>query len=490
MTAAAIGAMMVALIAPPDAGRVIVDTIWVSSWGQVPPASTNIVPMVRLPGSFRPFGESDSVDAEELAKQLRRLPPGRRAVLVNRYCHSFWGYRQDASRAPGNRDVPSPWPDAAMQEIRRDWPRILALTKHCGGTIDLLVADFEEWTALSTWGISDAGVDALRADPRWGEPRYGVGALAGALQDVASLSPKAIKDWGGPHYLKWNLELGKVTAAAMSESIWKPAAAEFPNLVGSNYQGYRATDRPAPDLNGHAQPHDNVFGNAASPSLYGEVAGIEARFVDPSDPTRLSWSGSTKLRRGPWQSLLVCQQQARACVRGAPSIPLLPWIAHLSYEGDVAGAGIVGFPKDPRCYDENLRHVALMGVPTFLWWRAMSDVPQPDTSRLDAVVTEINAHTLGRIKEPADVEPISFLSEVVVTGGRRHDGKWLWRVTASPEVAALREVGSGREWAPTADTLGFWVETAEKTAPRWEVARRRDPSEPSLARPVKPAAPP
>ena len=114
----------------------------------------------------------------------------------------------------------------------------------------------------------------------------------------------------------------------------------------------------------------------------------------------------------------------------------------------------------------------------------------PETRRLDALISDINSRTLGRIKQPADVEPISFLSDVVVTGGRRHDGKWVWRVTASPDVATLRETGTGREWAPTADSLGFWVETAEKVAPKWEVARRRDPSEPSLARPVTPAPPP
>jgi hypothetical protein len=151
---------------------------------------------------------------------------------------------------------------------------------------------------------------------------------------------------------------------------------------------------------------------------------------------------------------------------------------------------VVPFPLDLRCYDENVRHAALLGVRTFLWWRVNGESSAADTSRVDGLISEINAHTLDRIKEPADVEPISFLSEVVVSGGRRHDGKWLWRVTASPDVAALREVGTGREWAPTADTLGFWVETADKTAPRWEVARRRDPSEPSLARPVKPAPPP
>jgi hypothetical protein len=472
-----------------DEAPQIREPIWVSSWGSLPPDARNMVRMVLLPGDFRPFAGSESVDAEDLARRMKAIPPGRRALLINRYCHSFWGQRADQAEA-GGRAFPTPWPDAAVKDIARDWPRILHVLKYCGGEIDLLVGDFEEWGRLTTWWASDAQIDALRADRRWNEPRFGLPPLGQLLAEIAAAPAPAIRSTGSGNYLTWNWAMGKYAAGAMNRALWEPAVEAFPGLIGCNYQGQRSMNRPAPEGNGHQQPQDNLFGNAASPSLYGEVSSIVNLFIDPADPSRIAWKGTVHMRRGPWQSFLMCQQQARACVRGAPTVPLIPWIAHLSYEGDSPGQSIVSFPKDPRCYDENLRHVALMGVPTFLWWRAMGDVPQPDTSRLDAVVSEINAHTLGRIKEPAEVEPISFLSEVVVTGGRRHDGKWLWRVTASPEVAALREAGTGREWSPTADTLGFWVKTAEKTAPRWEVARRRDPSEPSPARPVKPAPPP
>jgi hypothetical protein len=482
-------ALLMASPAVAAEGPVTRDPIWVASWGSVPREAANIVPMVVLPGPFRAFGQGESADPDKVAQSLRNRPPGRRAMLIGRYASCFWGVRGDEVDR-GGKKFATPWPDTAIKEVGKDWPRFLQLFKYCGGEVDILVADFEDWCQFITWGIGDAHVEALRTDPRWLQPRYGLPSLGEQLAGLDRVPPSAIRGTADGNYFKWNLAIGRVTAAAMNEALWTPAKAAFPNVLACNYQGQRSTDRPAPDLNGHQQPQDNVFGNAASPSLYGEVSSIVNLFIDPADPSRIAWQGSVRMKRGPWPSFLICQQQARACVRGGPSIPLLPWIAHLSYEGDIAGAGLVGFPKDPRCYDENLRHVALMGVPTFLWWRAMSDVPQPDTSRLDAVVSEINAHTLGRIKEPAEVEPISFLSEVVVTGGRRHDGKWLWRVTASPEVAALREVGTGREWAPTADTLGFWVETAERTAPRWEVARRRDPSEPPLARPVKPAPPP
>jgi hypothetical protein len=475
-----------------DHGEVaIVDPIWIAAWGDPGAAVRNAVPMVRLPGTFVPLAQNESVDVEALARQLMQRPRGRRALLALRYGASFWGTRGDTTDRGQLPAVAGPWAETAVSQIGREWPRTLALLKHCGAELDLVVLDLEEWGRMGTWWLDAPQMEALRGDPRWRLPIFGLEPLSSSLHELEAMPASEIKR-PGPQgaYLKWNLEIGRATAHVMSEALWKPVREVFPSSRCSNYQGFRSRDRAAPDGNGHQQPHDNIVGNAASPSLYGEIESIVNLAIDDSDPTRVAWSGSKHLKREPWTSFLLCHQQARACVRGAPQTPLMPWIANPSYPGDAPEKPVVAFPRDLRCYDENIRHAALLGVPTFLWWRQDGKSSPSDNDRVDGLISEINAHTLGRIKEPADVEPISFLSEVVVTGGRRHDGKWLWRVTVSPEVAALHEAGTGREWAPTAESLGFWVETAENTAPKWEVARRRGPSEPSFARPVKPAPPP
>ncbi len=464
--------------------------VWVAAWGSVSQPTTNVTSMVRLPGDFRPGKDNDSVNPEEVAEQLRSKPEGRRALLVLRYSGSFWGCRGDLVHASDGRDYTGPWADAAVQSIAKEWPRTMAMLKYSGASIDLLIGDFEECGRLGTWWMTDEQMRAVRSDPRWLRPMGGIPALADSMGGFGALDPSEIKDPRKQAFKQWNLATKRIAAAYMNQALWEPAVREFPRLVGSNYLGQRMLDRPAADGNGHSQPYDNLFGNAASPPLYGEVGSIVNLFVDPENPTAIAWNGSARLLRVPWTSLLLCLQQSRACVRSAPDVPLMPWIANPSYAGDDPSNPVVAFPQDLRCYDENVRHAALLGVPTFLWWRSNGESSTPDTRRLDDLVTEINARTLGRITQPADVEPISFLGEVVVSGGRRHDGKWVWRVTASPDVALLREVGTGREWAPTADTIGFWVETTEKAAPKWEVARRRDPSEPSLARPIKPAPPP
>lgn len=472
---------LMAVVAPGTSAKAdppLLDPVWVAAWGPLQEPAMNIVSMVTLPGDFRPGMEVESVNAEDLAAQLKRRPPGRRAVLLRRYCHSFWGYQPDLIRASDGREYMGPWADAACRAIARDWPRILAMTKYCGATIDLLIGDFEEHGPLGTWGATDAQMEAIRRDPRWTQSRAGVSPLAEAMRPLDGLDPGRIKDPRGEAFKQWNLAMSHIVAAYMNEALWIPAKREFPLIGGSNYQGKRTIDRPAPDLNGHQQPADGVFGNGVSPSLYGEASSIVHLFIDPADATRIARNGTQRLLRGPWTSLLLCVQEARSCVRGAPTLAFMPWIANCSYAGDDPSTPFVGFPADPRAYDENVRHAALLGAPTVLWWRSGERSTPEETRRLDRLISEFNQVALGRVKEPADVEPISFLSEVVVSGGQRHDGRWIWRVTASPDVAALREVGTGREWAPTADTLGFWVETPERVAPRWEVARRRAPQAP------------
>ncbi|MFM8817177.1 MAG: hypothetical protein ACKOHI_04770, partial [Phycisphaerales bacterium] len=215
----------------------VVDPVWVAAWGPLQEPAMNIFSMVTLPGDFRPGMEVESVNAEDLAAQLKRRPPGRRAVLLSRYCHSFWGHRPDLVRAGDGREYMGPWADEACRAIAKDWPRILAMTKYCGATIDLLVGDFEEHGPLGTWGATDAQMEAIRRDPRWQQGRAGVAPLAEAMRPLDGLDPGRIKDPRGEAFKQWNLAMSHIVAAYLNEALWLPARQEFPRINGSNYQG-------------------------------------------------------------------------------------------------------------------------------------------------------------------------------------------------------------------------------------------------------------
>lgn len=436
--------------------------VWAASWGSVPTGCSNLEPMVWLPGEFHPGASSESVDGEALARQLMQHPRGRRVLLVNRYCHSFWGYQPDLIKGDLVAPLAGPWADSVLPEITKDWPQILRIVKACGGTIDYLACDFEEWGNFTTWNLTDAQITAIRSDSRWSLSHFGAPSMREMMSSFSELSASDIKDARQDAYLRWNYAIGRTTVAYMNKAVWSPAVTAFPSVIGSNYRGWTTPPDPAPCGNGHLQPEDNVLGNAVSPSLYGEIESLVSRYIDPINPTlmiRQPVAGAVAFTRGPWQSFLVAQQQARAAVRGSRGRPFLPWVAHASYDGTPSGKGFVGFPVDLRCYDEHIRHTILLGAQVLLWWRNPTDHPEPDAYRLNQIISDSNEHCLGRILKPVSLESVSFLAHSVLSGAQRVDGKWIWRISVSPRVYEVKDAKTGERIEIPQGTLGVWKMT-------------------------------
>lgn len=447
--------------------------IWVASWKPVAEDLKYVTPMVWLDGDFRPGQDNVSIDPESLAAATKRLPAGRRVIIWYRYFRSFWGIAGDAVHCSDGTVFAGLWPVVSMPHIKAEWTRFLDLFKYCGGSIDFVVGDCEDWTRFTNWGINEVQLMCIRDDPRFKQPMFGIDSLS-ALTSGFEVKD-AIRPQNSAAYLQWNLQIGRFAAAVMNETIWNPAIARFPGIQGCNYDGKQMLDRPAPELNGHPQPSDNIVGNCASPVAYGVIAqAATSWFLDDLDPTRLVKTGSVRLDQGPWQSFLIDVQLGRACRRQAPDRSLMPWIAPVTYPGDVVGT--VGYPKDPRCWDEMIRHYALLGTSVFLWWNPTS-VPVPVGSpilikdlgaqgeRLDRVLEDINRNTGGRVARTAACPPISFSASVVVTGALGNDGKFVWRVSAPPGTTALRDQATDRIYPLQSGELGVWLHTSTSTPP-------------------------
>jgi hypothetical protein len=444
--------------------------IWVAAWGDVPGNHPHITSMVVLGGDFRPDRDNNSLDADQLAQRLLSRPAGRRALLVQRYCHGFWGAAADAAIDANGNPVWAPWADDALRQIGRDWPRVLALTKHCGATIDLVVADFEESGAFSAWSAPAAMIGALRSDQRWRRPSLGLPALADTLSGLSAATSDDIRDSRKPYLIQWNAAIERLSTSYMNEAIWKPAKQVFPHVQGSNYDGYRTDAQIPPCRNGHLQPHENVFGSHSAPALYGEVEGLATRYVDHADPTRIrpnSLSPSdTKIERTPWTGLLSNQQTARSCLRAGS--PLMPWIANPSYDGSPPGKGLACYPMDIRCWDENIRHSALLGIQTFLWWRKDSSSTNAETERLESLMADINANAGGKVFRTLVSRPLAFNASWVLSGAIRQDGKAVWRVSVAPSCPGIVNRSNGQVLKPAEDSLGIWIVTETDQEPAFD----------------------
>ena len=450
------------------------DEIWVASWKTVPVGLDFVTPMIWLDGYYKPGQDNPSIDPDALARRAKAAPPGRRMIFWYRYSLSFWGARADSAALADGALAPLPWPTTTAPAIESEWTRFLDLFKYCGGEIDYLIGDCEDWTRFLSWGLSPEQFRAIVADHRFDQECLGVPLLRQLSAGVPLDS--VLQPQRSDAYLRWNLQVGRFASGVMNETLWKPALARFPALQGSNYDGKVMLDRPAPDLNGHAQPSDNIFGNRSSPVAYGTVAqAATSWFIDPADPTRLARAGKDRLGRGPWQSFLMDVQLGRACRRGTPDRALTPWIAPFTYPGDQRGT--VGYPDDTRCWDEMIRHYALLGTSVFLWWNPES-VPVPggkviqipelasQPRRIDALMREVNARLGGPVAATVDASPIPFSSDLVLTGARTRAGKYVWRATVRPGIGMVRDADSGATIAVEEGTLGAWIETAVATPPR------------------------
>jgi hypothetical protein len=438
--------------------------IWVAAWTTVPREASSIVPMVRVAGDFRPGINNVSLDPEAYADRLKRLPRGRRALFWGRYSHSLWVPGTDQIQTPSAQVViADPAAPQSVQEVKREWTRFLELVKYCGGEVEHLIGDNEDWGRYKTWSIKEEEFRALCS--HW----QSVGDST--LRKPCDTPYTEVLRPGSAANIAWNLAVGRSTAQSMTEAIWKPALAIFPSLVGSNFDGVRTLDRPSPDLNGHAQPWDNIVGNRAAPSIYGQVQqAADAWFVNPKNPRELSRTGTARLSRSPWTSLLIDVQQLRAARRGTPAQPLTPWIALRTFRGDVPGS--VGYPDDPRYYLELLRHAALTGTEYFLWWNSSALPPEaraegPDLDGLALELSHwidgINRDLHGKVVECCSSEPVSFDADFVLSGAKCSDGLIRWRVTARPNVRALKDRSDGTTLTIPTGEVGLWI-TRKATA--------------------------
>ena len=477
--------------------------IWAATWEQQP-ALQYVFPMVwlRWPMDKQPIYENNieryqsffprvSVpDVASIKGALNALPPGRRALFAWHFGAGFfgdttWSAENVASLDGTPSQQPSPWCESAVDLARAQWTAALSSMKAQDVNFDFLVLDNEQQGIFNNFNLMDQDasgkfVKSIVNDPRANETRFGLPALNDQLIGVDT------NRVGGPgvgnDYLAWNNVVAKLTTTALNEALWTPAKSAYPNLKGSNYEGFKmsATDA-APDWYGHAQPHDNVFGSSNSPICYGVlIHAATAWGINPADPTRLVLGGSTKLARGPWSSLLMDVQTIRS-VRRTGQTELCPWISTPVYVGGEPGqqlaAPLCGYPTAPQYHDEMIRHLALAGSKTFLVWNSPSSpittvyqtaapaLQIEHANRLNELLRELNTKLGGFVENPLAINRIAFNSNILVSGAQTSSGSYLWRVSVKPGVTALSLRGTTTVLAIPAGDAGVWFESTTAEVP-------------------------
>jgi hypothetical protein len=456
-------------------------SLWAATWKPFPADCTTLTEMIFVGGQFTPGKPNQMPDPVAAAARSKLAPPGRATLHWWRYSNSLFGVPIDNAVVRGSPSpkIPTPWSNFAAPETRREWTEWLRRFQRAGGRLDYLIGDYEQWGLLKNWGLPKGAAVVIAADPRAQRPLWGAPPLATLLEGVRADRVDDFMQF--PDYLGWNRAMSRLTSAAMNYAIFEPAREAFPNVKGSNFAGVRMLDKPGPDANGHPQAWDNVFGTASAPAEYGMIEGsARAWFIDPDDPTRLSKKGTRRIAFEPWFSFITDIQQARSCRRTAPELPLQPWVAFSHWPGMT---GQVAYPADQRYWDEMVRHFALHGAEMFNFWNPTT-VDNPETGpwatvpdrdggarRLDRVLRDLNTRLQGVVVRHATSAPISYLADVVTSGGQRPNGSWIWRTTVKPGVVALRDRRTGSIVSLDDGAVGRWDVTSEPVAPDYEAVR-------------------
>jgi len=436
-------------------------------------------------------------------------------ILPVRY-HSGWFYGKDefgdnynsTDNVNGDPNIRSNsghliWPDNEIPKLQADWVSYLKLIDGNLQNQDGLriaktriVADNEHIVSSGNFHMNKPYYDALVADPRYNETKYGAPSLSSQLGSIT---------WDGQgtpfcgpvgcgfntDYLVWNKSVEKIATAAFSKALLTPFQERYANVPNE----FRAMSYESnitvlgdgyPDVNGHNSYHDNLFGDSANIHLYGrQNPGSNVWCIDPIDDTKLKriTVGETSFEwwnpaavNGPWNAFLISVQGVRSVKRGLESKDLSKtsidaWIAPKDWGGVANGSGLVGF-VNTQYYDENIRHASLTGVEVFGFFNGLEFTSTSDADKAqrrvqfgvtNAILVDINDKLGGYTPITLDDSRVSYNSTYVMSGAPTATGTYLWRVT--PKVSTLNIYSDFNLVPKTGTEIGVWIITTTPTKP-------------------------
>ncbi|NQV75148.1 MAG: hypothetical protein HQ491_03755 [Bacteroidetes bacterium] len=458
--------------------------IWAATWDDPGISLNHVFPMVwlRWPmdstiGNYQGFFPlTPTPTTDTIKRKLLSLPEGRRTLFLwhfGKFTSIPFDNVKLASGQESNQT--SPWANALVPAANFEITSLFRTLKNNNINIDLLILDnemysFDIWNILNDKNIN--GFQNLYNDSRAKKQFFNTAPLVDLLDGVNLERLRGPAD--GTDYLVWNCALNKIFTSALNEAIWKPAKNIYPNLRSSNYDSFKSNlNDAAPNVNGHPQHHDNIFGTGNSPACYGCLEQTATAWgINPLDTTQLIFQGTNKLKRNAWNSLLIDIQLLRS-IRRSGQIELYPWISTPSYVGSQPGkkieAPFCGYPSDPRYYKEMVRHLTLTGSKIFLVWNPPSntlDLRVEHAKDLNDILLEMNSKFGGYVSEPLNISRISYKANFIASGALSSSGDYLWRITVMPEVKSLIIEGVPAPLQIPQNEIGIWLKTKTRTLPK------------------------
>ncbi len=398
---------------------------WAWCWSAPAAGDKNLYPMIWI-------RHADYATPATVVAETQNMPRGKVALFFWNGAASLLSRPVDGCRTLAGKPTrySSPWIRRGADELGRRFTSFFQRYKAAGGRLNYLVLDYE--AGITCWQISPANAKAIQADPRF----------AGLKERLGFSNMQSIFEAGVQRRM-WNLLAGRRVATALNRAFYRPARVYFPRVGGSNFGG-EAMLGPhlAPDVNGHYQPEDCIFGTAQSPAFYGTIGQLAG---DVKGGAVYGHSSFAALR----YEMIYLQAVERSSHK-----PVIPWIGYPEF---------VHTPHAAGYYRELVYQLALRGVDRFLYWNPRAwrknqkyMATARSDRRLNHYLTVLNTK-LGPTPGPAErTGRVNWSSGLLVAGRKTFAGNILYRVTVPPGTTTIVAGPTGRR-INTGGKCGVWV---------------------------------
>jgi alpha-tubulin suppressor-like RCC1 family protein len=466
--------------------------LFVGTWFEIPGASslTNITPFTWV--SYNDILDINNITTTietpaAVSSRLQQIPVGRRILAPRRYwgARSVWGATTDniPSRSiPGITNV-TPWADTAIKGLTTEWNPWMDSLVSLGTTFDFLIMDQENQYVISSYDANfTEKLRGYTSDTRYTQAKYGISSLSDLLSGITISNVTQLASSSGMEYIAFNKVIGQYGTAVLNRALWDYSKQKLPNLRGSNYNGYLSTVNPAPDLNGHPQAHDERFGTASAPDMYGMQGQLNtAWYVNKTNPSQLiyrytapgGYTDADLITRTVWSGFIQAQQLARSVRRSDASKGFHPWIATPGYTGDSTSIPVL-YPSDDRYYYESIRHLGLLGAEVILYWNPsnVGGLSLTYATKINSVVDELaTKFNNKKIRQtvPSGLTAISWNADYITTGAVLANNTYLWRTSFKNDITQVINDTTGITYEMGGSTCGVWDTSATNTPPSYTV---------------------
>lgn len=339
-----------------------------------------------------------------------------------------------------------PWMDNGLVAVRNRIDALMADLKRLGADVECLAVDNETWLHAASFLGKDGALKAIEGDPRWPALASSMG-LPSVVSDMS---------WGSEKYFLWTERMSGRFDAALNEAVFVPLRKHFPNASASQYMSSKLLGGVAtPDLNGHLDRRSTAgFGTHENSEFYGWLAA-----------GRISKTGGSS-SDASWLALRVEVHKIRG-MNASSSRPKHAWIAARSWQGETWG--VVPFANTP-VWDELVLQLGMHGVRQFfelviedysISREANLAKRVADRAFLEADLADLEARIGTSVpSEPITLPQPSWNDRVIATG-QRVGSRCIWRFSFAPGVRAVRvqlSDGSTAMVQREAGKAGAWFE--------------------------------